>query len=330
MKESTEIPYEIHRATLEDAAFLADQVDRYRQFQGEPTNLSRARRYVDNCLAGNDSVFLICHLGEHRFGYLQMYPGFSALCAERAIIIAGFHLKRYGLGADQLQSLLHEARKQAAEAGYPRLEIPGWGPDDELQHLVETSGGRYWPGSGTYSIGLRKAAQDSRSETADILIPDPNADDVDKHGRKTYTPPGSKFFKRNGALLEGWSIKRRINHLEHIHGSDWWTFYWGHPQGGVITLDMQPEDAYRTVARCHWIFPVLEKKRFYRKEFLLPHLDFRSTDVLQGLDAWLKTTLDATQEGAQPTGNEDVPEEKLWDPIVGVFGAPMLPRLNAP
>lgn len=74
---------EVRRSNPADAEALARLLDGYRQFYGQPADPERARRFIDERLAANDTILFLAFddaLGDgDPLGFAQLIPGFSSV-----------------------------------------------------------------------------------------------------------------------------------------------------------------------------------------------------------------------------------------------------------
>lgn len=77
----------VRRALLSDLGPLAMLFDRYRQFQGQPSDLSAARRFLLDRFDHGDSVIFLAFDGETAVGFAQLYPSFSSVSLSRVFIL---------------------------------------------------------------------------------------------------------------------------------------------------------------------------------------------------------------------------------------------------
>ncbi|MBH0193665.1 MAG: GNAT family N-acetyltransferase, partial [Nitrospira sp.] len=108
----------VRQATLQDLDRLIPLFDAYRQFYGQSSDLSRARQFLKDRLAREESVVLIAedHDGAG-IGFVQLYPTFSSILAARMYLLSDLFVipsaRRQGVGA----LLLKVAAETARDAG---------------------------------------------------------------------------------------------------------------------------------------------------------------------------------------------------------------------
>jgi ribosomal protein S18 acetylase RimI-like enzyme len=82
--------FEIIRANTTHLFAIAPLFDLYRQFYGQVSNLSEARSFLLDRLTKNESVIFLalsCHNSKKGLGFLQLYPSFSSVSAQRVWIL---------------------------------------------------------------------------------------------------------------------------------------------------------------------------------------------------------------------------------------------------
>lgn len=117
----------VRRATVEDAAVVAQLFDAYRQFYACAPDPALARAFIGARLARGDAVILLAEGGPEArarpLGFCQLYPSFCSL--EAAPIACLYDLfvapdaRRGGVG----RRLLHAAAAQARHEGWCRLDL---------------------------------------------------------------------------------------------------------------------------------------------------------------------------------------------------------------
>lgn len=79
----------IRRATLENLDRLIPLFDAYRQFYGQPSELSLALKFLNDRLARNESVVLVAENDDGAaVGFAQLYPAFSSIFAASMYVLS--------------------------------------------------------------------------------------------------------------------------------------------------------------------------------------------------------------------------------------------------
>ena len=77
----------VRHAVLADLDALAPLFDRYRQFQGQASDLAAARAFLRSRLDHGESVVFIASAGERPVGFAQLYPSFSSVTLARVFLL---------------------------------------------------------------------------------------------------------------------------------------------------------------------------------------------------------------------------------------------------
>ncbi len=130
----------LRRATLADLPRLVPLFDGYRQFYGQPTDPGRAQRFLQERLAGNESVIYLAEESGTALGFVQLYPSFWSVAACRSWILNDLYVspahRRTGAG----QALMDRARAHAQETGAGGLSLATQRSNLPAQRLYESSG----------------------------------------------------------------------------------------------------------------------------------------------------------------------------------------------
>ena len=133
--------HSIRRATLVDLDRLVPLFDSYRQFYGQPSDLTTALQFLRDRLAREESVVLIAedHDGA-AIGFAQLYPTFSSILAAPMYLFSDLFVtpeaRRRGVGTLLLKSVIETARA----AGAARLELATAILNDPARRLYEKLG----------------------------------------------------------------------------------------------------------------------------------------------------------------------------------------------
>lgn len=128
-------------ATLTDLDVIAPLFDAYRQFYGQPPDLTLARDFIQDRLEGNESVVLLAMDEQQNvIGFCQLYPTF---CSVEARPIYSLHdlfvlpsARRYGAG----KLLLRAAEKLAGQRGKARMDLMTARNNEPAQAAYESLG----------------------------------------------------------------------------------------------------------------------------------------------------------------------------------------------
>jgi GNAT superfamily N-acetyltransferase len=131
---------------------LVPLFDAYRQFYGQQSDLNLARQFLNDRLAGNESVVLIAENdGGAAIGFVQLYRTFSSVLAAPMYVLSDLFVvppaRRRGVGTRLLKSAAEAARM----AGVVRLELATAITNVSAQRLYESLG---WQRDEFYQYGL--------------------------------------------------------------------------------------------------------------------------------------------------------------------------------
>lgn len=133
---------QIDRARLEHIQVLTHLFDGYRQFYGQPSDLGLAERFLSERLEQGDSVIYIAFEDDRGLGFVQLYPSFSSVSAERLWILNDLYVsppvRRQGVG----EALMMRARDHAADTGAKGLVLSTQVRNKAAQSLYERLGYR--------------------------------------------------------------------------------------------------------------------------------------------------------------------------------------------
>jgi GNAT superfamily N-acetyltransferase len=131
----------VRQATLGDLDRLVPLFDGYRQFYGEMSNLSVARRFLAERISRGQSVVLIAEdPAGAAIGFAQLFPSFSSVLAAPIYLLSDLFVspaaRRRGVGT----LLLKAAADTGRAAGAVRLELLTAITNVPAQRLYKTLG----------------------------------------------------------------------------------------------------------------------------------------------------------------------------------------------
>ena len=107
----------ISRAGPADLDALAALFDAYRQFYGQPSDLTRARQWLRERLRFGESVVLVAKRGGAAAGFVQLYPMFSSVRTAKTWILNDLYVDAGSRRGGVARSLLDAAASFAREDG---------------------------------------------------------------------------------------------------------------------------------------------------------------------------------------------------------------------
>lgn len=144
----------IRPATVADLDTLAPLFDAYRVFYAQPSDLTRAREFLQQRLSQSQSTVLLAQLDGAAAGFTQLYPLFSSVRTAPLWLLNDLYVapqaRRRGVAQGLLQAAAEFARAQGA-AGLmletARDNAParalyraaGWSEDDSQWYSLRTT-----------------------------------------------------------------------------------------------------------------------------------------------------------------------------------------------
>lgn len=108
----------IHRASTGDLDALAPLFDAYRRFYGQPGDVPRARRFLEERMAHGESVVLLATREGRALGFTQLYPLFSSVRTARLWLLNDLFVapdaRRGGVARRLLEAAAEFARADGA------------------------------------------------------------------------------------------------------------------------------------------------------------------------------------------------------------------------
>lgn len=127
----------IRMAAPSDLRLLAELFDGYRQFYLQPADIERARDFIGERLARNDSWILVAEQQDELLGFCQLYPSFSSTTTSRIAILNDLYVansaRQKGVGV----ALLRAAEELGKNLGVTSLELATAISNSSAQSLYE-------------------------------------------------------------------------------------------------------------------------------------------------------------------------------------------------
>lgn len=134
--------FQIRQATSADLDAATVLFDGYRQFYGQPADLPRARAFLAERMARDESIILLA-LDENTgagLGFTQLYPSFSSVRTVRTWLLNDLFVaaaaRRQGVAA----ALLQAAADRTRELGAASLSLSTALDNHPAQALYESMG----------------------------------------------------------------------------------------------------------------------------------------------------------------------------------------------
>ncbi len=127
----------IRMAAPSDLRLLAELFDGYRQFYQQTADIERARDFIGERLARNDSWILVAEQQDELLGFCQLYPSFSSTTTSRIAILSDLYVansaRQKGVGV----ALLRAAEELGKNLGVTSLELATAISNSSAQSLYE-------------------------------------------------------------------------------------------------------------------------------------------------------------------------------------------------
>ncbi|AZC18421.1 MULTISPECIES: GNAT family N-acetyltransferase [Pseudomonas] len=112
-------------ASIDDAQAIAPLLDKYRQFYGQASDLSRSLAFILERFFLGESIIIVAELDQRVVGFSQLFPSFSSVTLERLWILNDLYVDEEQRGAGAGLALLNAARKLGVDTQAKQLFIEG-------------------------------------------------------------------------------------------------------------------------------------------------------------------------------------------------------------
>lgn len=131
----------VRYATLDDLDLIAPLFAAYRVFYEQAHDLPAARRFIGERLSLRESVILLAQSesGE-ALGFIQLYPIFSSIAAERIWLLSDLYVSDVARGQGIARELMQKATQHARDSGAAWLELSTAHTNTKAQALYESLG----------------------------------------------------------------------------------------------------------------------------------------------------------------------------------------------
>ncbi len=135
-------PFDIRYATPDDIDDLAPLFDAYRVFYRQPSDAALARRFLAQRMHLGESAILLAREADagDALGFVQLYPGFSSVSAQRVWILNDLFVAPAARGRGVGRALMRRARAHGEAAGVPCLTLSTAEDNRTAQRLYESEG----------------------------------------------------------------------------------------------------------------------------------------------------------------------------------------------
>lgn len=145
----------VSRAMLADLDALAPLFDGYRVFYGKPSDIAKARAFLEERLVNDESVIFLARDGDgSALGFTQLYPCFSSVSARRLWILNDLFVSPNARRRGVARALLERAREHGLHTGVVRLTLQTAHDNAQAQALYESLGWVRQDGMYEYALEL--------------------------------------------------------------------------------------------------------------------------------------------------------------------------------
>ena len=141
----------IRRATGSDLDAVAPLFDAYRQFYHQPSDLPRARGWLRDRIARDESVVLLAERDGGAIGFTQLYPMFSSVRTARLWILNDLFVAAGARRQGVARGLLDAAARFGREDGAAGLMLET-GRDNAAARALYLAAGWHEDASQWYSL----------------------------------------------------------------------------------------------------------------------------------------------------------------------------------
>lgn len=127
-------------ATLADLDAVAPLFDAYRGFYGQPSDLARARAWLEERLARGESVVLVAERGDEVVGFTQLYPMYSSVRTARTWILNDLFVAPTARRSGAARALLDAATAFARDDGAAGISLETTQDNAPARALYRASG----------------------------------------------------------------------------------------------------------------------------------------------------------------------------------------------
>ena len=130
----------VRQGVLSDLDELEMLFDKYRQFQGQESDLLAARRFLQERLDHGECVLFMAHALDVPVGFAQLYPSFSSVSLARVFILNDLFVDEAGRRKGVASRLLAEVERYAWSLSAARVTLNVARDNGQGQALYEALG----------------------------------------------------------------------------------------------------------------------------------------------------------------------------------------------
>jgi GNAT superfamily N-acetyltransferase len=154
MKTHAPVNPTVRRANEDDLDLLAPLFDAYRQFYAQPSDVQRARDWLQGRLRRKESVLLLAERNDAIVGFTQLYPMFSSVRTARVWILNDLFVAADARREGVARALLEAATQFARDDGAAGLMLET-SRDNQPARALYTKAGWNEDASQWYSLAFK-------------------------------------------------------------------------------------------------------------------------------------------------------------------------------
>ena len=130
----------VRMATPSDLKSLSELFDGYRRFYLQPSDIERARDFISERMARNDSWILVAQQDDELLGFCQLYPSFSSTQTSRIALLNDLYVAESARTQGVGRALMRAAEDLGRNLGLSGLELATAISNATAQDLYEKQG----------------------------------------------------------------------------------------------------------------------------------------------------------------------------------------------
>jgi GNAT superfamily N-acetyltransferase len=130
----------VRQAVLADLEVLAQLFDQYRQFQGQASDFTACRAFLQDRFNHGESVVFLAAKAGQPVGFAQLYPSFSSTALARVFILNDLFVAKPGRRGGVASALLAAVEEYAWSFGACRVSLNVTQVNASAQELYRARG----------------------------------------------------------------------------------------------------------------------------------------------------------------------------------------------
>ena len=130
----------VRQAVLADLEALAPLFDGYRQFYGQPSDISAAHAFLRARFEHGESFVFIALDGDTPVGFTQLYPSFSSVSLARIFVLNDLFVHECARRKGVASKLLSAATEFAQALGAVRVSLSTAVSNESAQAVYQAAG----------------------------------------------------------------------------------------------------------------------------------------------------------------------------------------------